>query len=73
MFAFKKSFTLMAPRRSFKLMAPRPALVALQSLRFSTFKEKERGEEMVYFSREDAKLLKGLLQKMEAGHDVDEA
>ena len=47
-------------------LAYRAPITTVSAFRFSTFKDKEMAEEKAYMSKQDAKLLKGLLEKIEA-------
>lgn len=67
MFALRRSFTLAQPR----------AATALVSTNFASFsnsiKDKQKGEEKSYFSKQDAKLLKALVEKMEKREEDNSA
>ena len=54
---------MLALKRTFALAQPRFAAAVVQtpSASFTNFKDKERGEEKSYFSKQDAKLLKALV------------
>lgn len=59
MFALRRTFTQAQPRAA-------TALVSANSASFTiNMDDKRRGEEKSYFSKQDAKLLKDLVQKME--------
>lgn len=59
-------------RRSLMLAQPRLLAPAVSMRAFSTkWQEKERGEEKSYFSKQDAKLLKKLVEKMEARDELE--
>ncbi len=58
---------MLAFKRSFALVQQRPQFFAMPAQRaFATWEDKTRGEEKSYFSKKDAKLLKALVEKMEA-------
>jgi len=60
--AFRRTFTMVQPRLTFA--------AAQQPTRFfANWEDKQRGEEKSYFSKQDAKLLKALVEKMEARDD----
>ena len=57
---------MQAIRRTFTLAQPRLLQPSLSVRAFSSkWQEKERGEEKSYFSKQDAKMLKKLVEKME--------
>ena len=66
---------MFALRRTFTSMAAQPrmaqALVATPYASFSNMEDKRKGEEKSYFSKQDAKLLKALVDKMEKRDDQD--
>ena len=55
-----------AVKRSFLFVQPRMAMAAPTARAMSTWENKQKGEEKSYFSKQDAKLLKSLVEKMES-------
>ena len=51
---------------------PRMALMTQMPVRTISMEEKERAEEKSYFSKKDAKLLKALVEKMEANNELEQ-
>ena len=64
MFAIRRAFT-----GSSRLVTAAP--VRTMSYTGNKFGEKEKGEEKAYFSKQDAKLLKNLVEKMERRGELD--
>ena len=59
---------MQAIQRTFTLVQPRVMRAAVQQpalFNFNTMKDKQVGEEKSYFSKQDSKLLKALVEKME--------
>lgn len=63
MFALKRSFTMVKPNTA--------ALVRTPVAFLSNFDDKRKGEEKSYFSKQDAKLLKKLVEKMEKNNEEE--
>ena len=63
--AIKRSFTFVQPRMATMVTVNAP------SRAFATLQEKEKAEEKAYFSKKDAKLLKALVEKMEANNEQE--
>jgi len=66
---------MLSLKRAFGRAQPRFATTSVKTPAFlfnsEIFKDKERGEEKAYFSKEDARLLKSLADKMKKQQDQD--